>query len=62
MFLFWSIPFYINTSVPFTSNIHISKLSDFVGVQQLHSSCTFVEVVFEGDTAMPGLDFAATSP
>ena len=41
---------------------HISKLPDFVGVQQLHSSCAFVEVIFEGDAAAPVLDFAATSP
>ena len=25
---------------------YISKLPDFVGVQQLHSSCAFVEVIF----------------
>ena len=36
---------------------HISKLPDFVRVQQLHSPCAFVEVVFEGDAAAPGLDF-----
>ena len=41
---------------------HISKLPDFVGVQQLHSSCAFVEVIFEGDAAVPGLDFTAASP
>lgn len=27
--------------------IYISKLPDFVVIQQLHSSCAFVEVVFE---------------
>ncbi len=42
--------------------LHISKLPDFVGVQQLHSSCAFVEVIFEGDAAVPGLDFTAASP
>ena len=41
---------------------HISKLPDFVGVQQLHSSCAFVEVIFEGDAAVSGLDFTAASP
>ena len=41
---------------------HIAKLPDFVGVQQLHSSCTFVEVESKGDTAVPGLDFTAASP
>ena len=43
-------------------NTHISKLPDFVGVQQLHSSCAFVEVIFEGDAVVPGLDFTAASP
>lgn len=41
---------------------HVSKLPDFIGVQQLHSSCAFVEVIFEGDAAVPGLDLTATSP
>ena len=41
---------------------YISKLPDFIGVQQLHSSCAFVEVIFEGDAAVPGLDFTAASP
>ena len=43
-------------------NTHISKLPDFVGVQQLHSSCAFVEVIFEGDAAVPGLDFTVARP
>ena len=42
--------------------LHISKLPDFVGVQLLHSSCAFIEVIFEGDAAVPGLDFATASP
>ena len=41
---------------------HVSELPDLVGVQQLHSSCAFVEVIFEGDAAVPGLDFTAASP
>ena len=41
---------------------HITKLPDFVGVQQLHSSCAFIEVISERDAAMPGLDFTAASP
>ena len=41
---------------------HITKLPDFVKVQQLHSSCAFIEVIFEGDAAVPGLDFTAASP
>ena len=43
-------------------NTHISKLPDFVRVQQLHSSCAFVEVIFERDAAVPGLDFAVARP
>ena len=42
--------------------VHISKLLDFVGVQQLHSSCAFIEVIFEGDAAVSGLDLTAASP
>ena len=41
---------------------NVSKLPDLVGVQQLHSSCAFVEVIFEGNAAVPGLDFTAASP
>ena len=41
---------------------HIAKLPDFVGVQQFHSSCAFIEVVPEGDAAVPGLDFTAARP
>ena len=40
----------------------IAKLPDFIGVQQLHSSCAFVEVIFEGDAAVPLLDLAAARP
>ena len=41
---------------------NISKLPNFVKVQQLHSSCAFVEVIFEGDAAVPGLNLTAASP
>ena len=41
---------------------NISKLPDFIGVQQLHSSCAFVEVISEGDAAVPELDFTVASP
>ena len=41
---------------------YIAKLPDLVRVQQLHSSCAFVEVIFEGDAAVPGLDFTAARP
>ena len=43
-------------------NTHIAKLPDLVGVHQFHSSCAFVEVVFEGDAASPVLDLAAACP
>ena len=35
----------------------ISQLSDFVAIQQLHSSRTFVEVVAERDAAVPSIGF-----
>ena len=38
---------------------HISQLSDFIRVQQLHSSRAFVKVVAERDAAVPALDFTA---
>lgn len=41
---------------------HVSELPDLVRVQQLHSSCAFVEVVSEGDAAVPVLDFAVARP
>ena len=41
---------------------HVAELPDFVGVQQLHSSGAFVEVVAEGDAAAPVLYFAGTRP
>ena len=41
---------------------NISKLPNFVKVQQLHSSCAFVEVIFEGDAAVPRLNLTAASP
>ena len=41
---------------------NITKLPDLVGVQQLHSPCAFIEVIFEGDAAVLGLDFTAASP
>ena len=41
---------------------HVAKLPDLIRVQQLHSPCAFVEIVFEGDAAVPGLDLAAARP
>jgi len=37
-------------------------LSDFVRVQQFHTANTFIEVVAEGDAAVPELDLAAACP
>ena len=33
---------------------HFSNLPDLVRVQQIHSSCAFIEAIFEGEAAMPG--------
>ena len=41
---------------------NVAELADFIGIQQLHSSCAFVEVVAEGDAAVPVLDFARACP
>ena len=41
---------------------HVSELPDLVRVQQLHSSCAFIEVIFEGDAAVPRLDFTVARP
>ena len=41
---------------------HISQLSDFIAIQQFHSSRAFVEVVAERNTAVPALDFTAARP
>ena len=41
---------------------HVAKLPDFIRIQQLHSSCALVEVIAEGDAAVPVLDFAGACP
>ena len=46
----------------YLKHAHISKLPDLVRVQQRHSSCAFIEVISEGDAAVPGLDLTAASP
>lgn len=53
---------YIHLNLIHLKYAHISELPDFVRVQQFHSSCAFVEVIFEGDAAVPGLDFTDVSP
>ena len=40
----------------------ITELADFVGVEEFHATSAFVEVVFEGDAAVPVLDGAVTCP
>ena len=41
---------------------HIAELPDFIRIQQLHSSCAFIEVIAEGDAAVPVLDLAGACP
>ena len=41
---------------------HVTELPDFVAVEEFHSSCAFVEIVAEGDAAVPVLDFAGACP
>ena len=43
-------------------NAHISQLSDFIAIQQFHSSRAFVEVVAKRDAAVPALDFTRVRP
>ena len=43
-------------------NADITELADFVGIEEFHASCAFVEVVFEVDAAMPVLDCAVACP
>ena len=40
----------------------ITEFADFVGVEEFHAACAFVEVVFEGDAAVPVLDGAVACP
>ena len=58
--MYYLLHIYIN--LIHLKDTNISKLPDFVKVQQLHSSCAFVEVIFEGDAAVPGLNLTAASP
>ena len=47
MFLSLEHPFlHIHLNPIHLKYTHIAKLPDFIGVQQLHSSCAFIEVVF----------------
>ena len=40
----------------------LSQLSDFIAIQQFHSSRAFVEVIAERDAAVPALDFTRARP
>ena len=61
--LFVGIPFlHIYSYSIHLKYAYVAKLPDLIGVQQLHLSCAFVEVVFEGDAASPVLDLAASGP
>ena len=46
----------------YLEDAHVAELPDFIRIQQLHSSCAFVEVIAEGDAAVPVLDFTGASP
>lgn len=41
---------------------HISQLSDFIAIQQFHSSRAFVEVIAERNTTVPALNFTRARP
>ena len=41
---------------------NVTELPDLIRIQQLHSSCALVEVIAEGDAAVPVLDFAGACP
>ena len=41
---------------------YVAELSDFIGIQQFHAACAFVEVISEGDAAGPVLDFPTACP
>ena len=41
---------------------HVTELPDFVTVEEFHAARAFIEVVAEGDAAVPVLDLAGASP
>ena len=43
-------------------NLYLSSHSNFVTIQQLELSCTFVVVVLDADASFPFLDFARFRP
>ena len=40
----------------------IAKRAYFVGIEEFHVACAFVEIVAEGDASVPELDFARACP
>ena len=43
-------------------NAGIAKRAYFVGIEEFHAACAFVEIIAEGDAAAPELDFTAACP
>ena len=43
-------------------NTHIAELPDFVAVEEFHAACAFIEIVAEGDAAVPVLNLAGACP
>ena len=63
MLLLWKHPFlHIHLHAIYLEDADITELADFVGVEELHATSTFVEVVFEGDATVPVLDCAVACP
>ena len=56
--------------VPLQKHLHaihledadVAELADFVAVEEFHAARAFVEIVAEGDAAVPVLDFAGACP
>ena len=40
----------------------IAEGAYFVGIEEFHVACAFVEIVAEGDASVPELDFARACP
>ena len=53
---------HIHLHAIYLEDADITELTDFVGVEEFHAASAFVEVVFEGDAAVPVLDFAVACP
>ena len=53
---------HIHLHIVHLEDADITELADFVGIEEFHATCAFVEVVFEGDAAVPVLDGAVACP